>query len=249
MILEKLRLLILTKQNTVNFTDFLSVYLHLKSVVLKTVNGFKLKLRPNGIDYWLYIENLIDDTYGLNKLSFLKFDNIVDIGSNIGYFTVSTKKYWPKAKHVCLEPNPESYQLLIKNLKLNQIKASVINKAVVGKKSKKRLKLYTNENPAMSSLVTGKGKVVSVNTQSLESIIPHSGKTLVKVDIEGGEYDLINTNNKSVFKRIDVLLMETHNLSKLKSDKTIIRWLKSIGFKVYYENRNITAFNLAKATT
>lgn len=246
MILEKIRLLIVTYQRTQSFIDFLLTYLKIKKVVLKTKTGLKTLIRPNGIDYWLYIENLIDDTYSLASLKFLDFDNIVDIGANIGLFTIATKKYWPKAKRLCFEPNPRSRSMLKKNLELNKLKVLISDKAVIGKIKKNKVVFYTNENPAMSSMVVMGGKKIKVSTIPFSEVIPSSGKTLVKIDIEGGEYDLFRDDNKSIFKKIGVLLMETHDIDEVRNDKFVLSWLKNIGFKVYYENRNIIAINTSK---
>lgn len=243
MILEKLRLLIVAAQKTVNFLDFFWVYLNFKKAIIKTSNNLKAALRPNSIDYWLYIENLVDDVYELKSLRHLKFNYIVDIGANIGLFTVATKAYWPKAKRYLFEPNPNSFKLLKVNLKLNKIKATAKQVAVIGVSSSKKVKLYENSNPAMASVAIGSGKYYKVKTESLQSIVPSLGKTLLKIDIEGGEYSLLNNQNKTVFKRVCALLMETHDLNKNKNTAKVLKYLVDCGFKVYHNNRNVLAIN------
>lgn len=243
MILEKLRILIITVQKTVNFLDFLLVYISYKKAIVKTKSKLKAILRPNRIDYWLFIENLLDDTYDLKSLRHLSFNTIVDIGANIGLFTIATKNYWPKAKKYLFEPNPNSFRLLVENLKLNKIKATTKQVAVIGKASSKKVKLYQNSNPAMASIATGIGSYFRVKTVSFQKIVPNSGDTLLKVDIEGGEYSFLNDKNKEAFKRIKVVLMETHDLSKKQNTAKVLEYLVDCGFKVYHNNRNVLAIN------
>lgn len=248
MILEKLRLFFDVLKKLKNPFAFFGLWLGVGND--KTVRSGKTKayLRNNKIDYWIFIENILEDTYGLKSLRFLNFDHIVDIGGNIGLFTVSTKKYWPKSKRIVIEPRLSSLSVLKRNLKLNNIKAEILNRAVVEGKAKKYIDLFLNENPAMSSVVSSAGKSIKVKTVNLSDLIPREGRVLVKIDIEGGEYDFFRESLLKVFSRISVLLMETHDLDKRKNHDTVIRFLKNAGFKVYYKNRQITAFNQSKTS-
>lgn len=243
MILEKLRLFIATLSLTLNPFTILFLWLGLGNSKVAQTGRLKAYLRNNGIDYWIFIENLIDDTYGLKSLRFFKFDNIIDIGGNVGLFTVATKRYWPKARRLIVEPNKQSLLILKKNLKINKIKSRVLNKAVVGNKTKKHVKLFLNQNPAMSSLVSAKGKSVKVGTVCLSDIVPDKGYNLVKIDIEGGEYLFLKPSLSKIFSRISVLLMETHDIDKIRNYHAVVRFLKNAGFKVYYKDRQITAIN------
>ena len=246
MISEKLRLLLLIFSLVTKPFDLLKLWLRIGGSKIIKISKVKAYLRNNGIDYWIFLENLIDDTYNLNCLRFFNFDNIVDIGGNIGLFTLSTKKYWPKAKKQIFEPSKKSYAILKKNLKLNHINAVIRNRAVIGDNTPKHVRLYLNENPAMSSLTNKNGLSVTVKTISLAKIIPKNGNTLVKIDIEGGEYALLTSKNKPVFSQIAVLLMETHDIDKSKNASFVVSYLRSIGFKVTYENRQIIAINKFK---
>ena len=243
MILEKIRLLFEVLTKIKNPFAFLSLWLGVGGGSIVSFGKTKAYLRNNKIDYWIFIENILDDNYNLESLRFLNFDHIIDIGGNIGLFTVSTKKYWPKSKRLVIEPSKKSLRILKKNLKLNHIKAKILNRAVTESKTKKYIDLFLNENPAMSSVVSSSGKSVRVKTVNFSSLVPEEGHTLVKIDIEGGEYVFLKSDLTEVFARISVLLMETHDLDKHKNYRTVVRFLKNAGFKVYYKNRQITAIN------
>lgn len=239
------KILVLVR-NPVSF--FLS-YLQIGDQVVKLKNGLSAYIRPNKIDYWILLENLILDTYKLNDLKNNDFKTIIDIGSNIGIFSVEAHSLWKKANIVCVEPNPNSLRFLKINLELNSTKARVISRAVVGSSKQKKIKLYTNENPAMSSTFLGKGEYVEVETVTLETLSKLiKGNTLLKMDIEGGEYDLLTVENSKIFKKVSYIVMETHDINKSKNFAKVIKYFQKIGFNVSYSDRNLLATNVTKTT-
>lgn len=244
MILKKLSILFKTIASINEPLGFILNYLNFSSVKVSTRGGQKAMLRQNGIDYWIFIENLILDTYNLDKIKSRHFGTIIDIGSNIGMFTIKASTVWPLSNIICVEPNPESILLLKKNTKLNKIKVKIINKAVVGSKKNKTIKLYFNENPAMASVKIGIDKYVTVKTTLLSRVVSKAKKPLLlKMDIEGGEYSLLNNRNKKIFQQFDCILMETHDINNSLNSRHVKKYLNKIGFVVSVEDRNITAIN------
>ena len=79
---------------------------------------------------------------------------IVEIGALIGSFTLWAKECWPKAKTFAYEPDPDSFEILQKNIKRAKLekKVKAINNAVWGKT--KSLKLHRFKNtPGSNSVV------------------------------------------------------------------------------------------------
>lgn len=230
-----------------NPISFIDAYFGKTSQILITNKNEKAHVRQNSIDPWIFVENLIMDTYRLDSLKAMSFSNIIDIGSNVGLFSIRAHILWPQAKLTCVEPNPESIVELKKNLKLNNIKAVIVEKAMTDNSQNKTTKLFLNENSAMSSVKSGKGKYVEVKTINMSDVVYNrSTKSLMKMDIEGGEYGLISKNNKKLFKLIDIILMETHDLNKKENHNTVIEYLTKLGFVVSKNDRNIIAVNSQK---
>lgn len=226
-----------------NPISFFLVYLRIRNEIVCRLDGYQALLRSNSIDYWLFIENLVLDTYKLRDLNKFKIENIVDIGANIGLFSVHAKSVWPKASLVCVEPNKDSYAILKENLNLNNLKGLLLNKAVAGQDNIK-IELFKNDNPAMSSTTLGRGDRFIVETISLHNICKDlRGSSLLKIDIEGGEYEIFTEQNKANLKRFKVIVMETHDIDKVRNHRVIVKFLKQIGFLVNYENRTVIALN------
>lgn len=247
--LIKLKILVKVLLSVDNPVSFVQSYLRISDQILRLKKGLMAYIRPNKIDYWIFLENLVLDTYNLKELKKNKFKTVIDIGSNIGLFSIAARSTWKKANLICVEPNPNSLRSLRINLELNSIKAKIIPRAVVGDNKIKKIKLYTNENPAMASTFLGKGNYLEVKTTTLSSLSKLiKGKTLLKIDIEGGEYDLLNTKNTNIFKKISYIAMETHDIDKSKNFSKVVKYFQKIGFKVSYSDRNLLAINASKTT-
>jgi len=88
----------------------------------------KIYLRKNIIDdYWVFEGVFFADEYWPLKLS--KSNIILDVGANIGAFTLNVA---PKVKHViAIEPEPNNFEMLKRNIKLNNFNnITLLNYAV-----------------------------------------------------------------------------------------------------------------------
>ncbi len=195
--------------------------------LIHTNTGLKFNLRANQIDYWLFLENIVLDTYSLKDLQSHKYATIIDIGANIGLFSTQAYQLWPQAKLISVEPNPESYKLLTQNLQLNQIQSQTYQSAVTKSANPKQIKLYYNQNPAMVSQITGSGKSFTANTITLEQLTKNiQTPALLKIDIEGGEYDLFTDKQLPYLKKFHTIVMEYHDLNSKQNLKFITKFLK-----------------------
>ena len=68
----------------------------------------------------LYNEIILKDSYQLREIfkrCTRNIDTIVDIGSNIGYFSLLSSILYPHAEKILVEPNPENVKVLKQNFK------------------------------------------------------------------------------------------------------------------------------------
>ena len=110
------------------------------------IDGHKLFLDP--------LDSLslsIDGAYGkletdLIKESVQQGDVVLDLGANIGYYTlIFARLVGPQGRVFAFEPDPENFRLLERNVKENHYTNVVaINKAVSNKTE--RLKLYLSDD-------------------------------------------------------------------------------------------------------
>jgi FkbM family methyltransferase len=139
---------------------------------------------------WVANEIFIDKVYDLSIVPFLP-DVILDLGSNIGLFSILAQKKWSESMLICVEPHPETFSFLSANLEANKIKATRLQ---CGVSSDNNIKFLRNDEGAVFQELSGNGDLGNrVLTVSLNSLISSFSdmKLLIKMDIEGAEYEVL----------------------------------------------------------
>jgi FkbM family methyltransferase len=137
-------------------------------------------------------------------LSFQEGDVALDVGANIGWYSLLLDKLMPDNSLIyAFEPDPLNYGLLCSNIKLNNASKVVpVNFALSDKNEVRKLYQYSNNNLGRHSLLDiNEGNYVEVETITLDSYIDSVGIDVarvkfIKIDIEGYEYfALCGANN------------------------------------------------------
>jgi FkbM family methyltransferase len=160
---------------------------------------------------------------------FIKKDDIVlDIGANLGYFTLLSKK---AKKIICIEPLKEILPILKKNINKNKIdkKCTVLNFAV-GEKEEELL-LEVRDELNFSKIVSKESnKTYKIKSQPLKYFCKKYKANMVKMDVEGYEYEILLNN---IPKEINKINLEFHTfLLNDKKIKELLKYLKEEGFKI-----------------
>lgn len=162
----------------------------------------------------------------------IKPGNIVlDIGGHIGYYSVAaSKSVGDKGKVYVFEPDKKNYSLLEKNIKINGCKNVVLINKAVSNFAKKTKFYLSSSNQAHHSLVENGGdKKVIVDTVKLDDfLIKELGRIeVVKMDIEGGEFEAVEGMSKLIkrSKRFS-LFSEFSPLALKRSGHSPVEYLK-----------------------
>ena len=163
--------------------------------------------------------------------------NVLDIGANGGGFPLMLKLAGIKlATVVCVEMNLATYSRLLVNVQSNLGFSSVaINAAVCGAGSASEIFLNpTRGSTGYSISGNAAGATaphVAVKTMTLKSIydlyFPGQHIDICKIDIEGAEYDAIDSRPDDLLRRIRCLLIEFHDDSRTPA---VLRRLAELGF-------------------
>jgi len=166
-----------------------------------------------------------------------KNDVIVDIGANIGDYTIhASKKVLPEGKIISIEANPTTFERLVKNLKLNDIKnVQALNIAVFNER--KKVRLYQAEINAADSIIFKGEKYTEVQADTLDNIIESLGGFSIdwlKIDVEGAELFVLQGAKKLLEenKQIKVIL-EIHDTRDFED---IEKTLKKYRFRLTYDD-------------
>ncbi len=120
----------------------------------KTVeaNGFKIRIRRLTCDERFVQNIIINHDYTPPGFEIHDTDTVLDIGGNIGTFSLPASRSASKGKVFSFEPNAENYGLLLQNLALNRTQNVVaVNAAVAAKKG--QIRLFTAKEGGFHSLL------------------------------------------------------------------------------------------------
>jgi FkbM family methyltransferase len=206
--------------------------------------GRAFRFRNSRGDMFVFEEVFLRGLYA-DALRHVRFpvDTIVDIGANIGAFSVFVGD---RAKHlVAVEPDPACEKLLRYNLQQNGFEAkTTVVPAAVGSRGGRATLLCSRSQAACNSLKGASpvappldASTVDVEVLPLESIFERGGVarcSLLKLDCEGSEYDILTEPNRKALERVDALVCEVHRRSSNDSGyRTIVGSLRSFGFTVH----------------
>lgn len=128
---------------------------------------------------------------------------VIDLGAHIGTFAALCLQYGA-AKVICVEPNPENWSILVRNMTPFGSRAQVIHAAVAGSRG-----AYGVEGDGAASHVVPAGDYMSVSLSDTFRELA-GNVALLKCDIEGAEYDVFEAIPVEQMRRIDLIHMETH---------------------------------------
>ena len=166
-----------------------------------------------------YKECFFDETYfkGLPRDIKKSLTNVVDIGANVGYFSLSVFSIAPEAKVFAYEPMPNNFDLLKKyQSEHSNLDFNIINKAVSGRKETLVLHYDANDSYTTAASIfedENQPNQIEVGTTTLEEIIAGDNLThidFLKLDCEGSEYEIIYGAPASVLEKISIIAIETH---------------------------------------
>jgi len=181
--------------------------------VLNLKNGLKIKLRTKSTDLQAFANVWIVKEYDIEGFEINENDVIIDIGGHIGLFTLYASLNHANVKIIAIEPHPQNFSLLMKNLKNNRLdKIITINKAIT--KSEKTINLFLDSlDDAAHSIYRKSGKSIKIRTTTLGQIIKENQIkkcNLLKMDCEGAEFEIMESLTNEELSKIDKLCLEYH---------------------------------------
>lgn len=199
------------------------------------IKDIKFIFQTSSSELYSSKEILIDRMYEQLPEFDVKNQNvIIDIGANIGLYSLLAAKSNRNCKVFSFEPNPDTYKRFEYNIRLNNIENIYPYKLAVSdfnglsyfKKSK---------NTWVSKITDSKDmETIEVDTITLDEIIKDNSIEIIdllKIDVEGSELNVIkgSTNTIKIVKKI---ILEYHSKELQKNCLDI---LDENGFRIVYE--------------
>ena len=178
-------------------------------------------------------------------------DIVIDIGANIGYFTlIMAKGIRENGKVFSFEPEPKNFELLKKNVEINNYSNVILEKKAIGNKTgTAKLYLADRKNNVFSSgmhrifrsdLVSQIADPILINIIKLDDYLQDlkfiKKIRLIKIDVEGAEFDVLKGMNKILDENKEIkIVMEfsSENLEDYGSNAyDVVDFLMNKGFKL-----------------
>ena len=165
---------------------------------------------------------------------------VVDVGANLGFFSLYVKSIFPEAKVYCIEPLEENYDFLLQNIHMNRhIADSLITlKSAICSESG-TITLYASKNErfltAASMLRTNceavRYQVPALSFADFSSQYSLAEVSLLKLDCEGAEYDILYHCNQADLEKVDNIAIEVHRgAGDQENIEALSFFLNNIGF-------------------
>jgi FkbM family methyltransferase len=193
------------------------------------VNGRPVHLRfplEEGVK-WDFLTVFLEDAYGLASCS-NPICAILDIGGNVGFFSVAAKHYFPRAVVHTYEPNPAAFEYAATQSR--QCNFTLFAEAVGGHSGPVSLDFCAGLDSNLCR--TKEDPNGSVCKIGLDEAIARMGGAvdLLKLDCEGAEWEMFAEAH--CWKAIRELRMEYH-LFNGKSHADLVQALGAIGFQIH----------------
>lgn len=194
--------------------------------------------------------------YGSYELPSVRFirrvvkpgDVVVDVGAQIGYITLAMATLAPgKVTVYAFEPEPLNIQRLRSNIALNPgVDVRIVEKAVSDSNGAIRLYLSKDHNAGTHSTISGgtnvSGDYVEIPAVTLDTYVRDqniAALRLIKIDVEGGEYEVIKGAHETLTSLRPIVLME---LSDALQES---RGFSTVEFKTLMKQFGYSAYTIA----
>jgi len=201
----------------------------------------RLHIRSRQSDPYIFEQIFIEQQYRFPEKFNSKIEWILDAGANIGLAAVYFSNKYPDSKIICIEPDAENFRLLCENT--SNYPNIIRLHAALWHQSEK---LYIGNTEQLSAgyivepAKTNEG-IMGITVKSLieEYRIPRI--SIAKIDIEGAEKEVFESNNEWI-DHCDCILVELHDHLKPGASRAYFNAMKSYDWETYVCGENIVTF-------
>lgn len=171
--------------------------------------------------------------YG-NEYEVRKGDEVVvDLGANYGMFSLHASRLAPNSKIIAVEPFPSTFRRLQETMVSNKLddRVKIMQVAVVGEARE----VLIDDNPDLPSharKISGSSgvKVEGLTLPMLFERFRLNRVDLLKVDVEGAEYELFSNLTSDDLKIVSRIGLEYH---EGYNSESLFKYIESLGFRVF----------------
>ncbi len=178
-------------------------------------------------------------------------DTVIDVGANIGFYTVLFSKWVGAQGHVvAYEPDPANVLLLKQNLAMSRCDNTTVRQVALGSIQEETVfsidKItgstgHLGKGATYGETAVGSGRefLIEMRTETLDAEVGNYGRPdLIKLDVEGGEYDVLSGGSLVLREHRPILISElsawvddvAHHESR---PKLLIELLREMNYRIW----------------
>lgn len=178
---------------------------------------WKFRIREGTFDIGIIQEVAYDPFYAISRFLIGEKDVVIDVGAHIGAFSIFAAARG--AKVIALEPVQENFELLEENLRLNHLQ-DVIKPIKAALWTMDSLREIRKPHPDEANTGAGgffysdpRALVETVECITLQTLFEKENIqrcSLLKMDCEGAEFEILHALSGSILGKIDAIVLEYH---------------------------------------
>lgn len=169
---------------------------------------------------------------------------IFDCGANIGLGTVYFKNKFPDAKIISIEPEQSNFELLLKNTK-EYSNVFCLKGGIWSKSTNLVIKDVGLGNWGFMIEEFDTSTKDSIKSYTIDDIMKQfdiDQIDILKIDIEGSEKELFESNYEEWLPKTKVLIVELHDRLRKGCSKSFYKALSNYDFSTTHRGENIYVF-------
>jgi FkbM family methyltransferase len=175
-------------------------------------------ITPRDVDFELLFREIwVDEVYGQAGVRIPSGATVIDVGSNIGMFSLWAATRSRDVKVIAVEPSVRMCEFLRRNAAINKSRITVVQAACGG--AERRTILYSPNGEETKNTLSPRsphgqlrslGEVEVISLERLFLRFDLHNCDLLKMDCEGGEYEILLNAPVDVLRRVRQIALEYH---------------------------------------
>ena len=190
--------------------------------------GSHLSMRIDDSDIRVFKQIFVDNEY--DSLNLPETANtIVDLGANIGLSALFFLKKYPNAHIIAVEPDTVNFEFMKRNLEDYSNHVALLQAAIWPSDGVVSFVEHDESNEGLGAWgyrteTLTEGAEASVSAISIPTLMNQFSMDFIdilKVDIEGAEYELFEKDYESWLDKVGLIIIETHDRFKPNSEAMV----------------------------
>lgn len=238
--IQKLKIAFQVVKSLINWpTYFLDYFGFIKNkqIIYYFKNGVQYKVRAGSNDRGIINEIYFRKIYTPPGFEIKSDDIVVDVGAQIGIFSIFASKLTPRGKVYSFEPEFQNFKLLLENIKLNNCHNIICFRQAISNKEGKDYLFINPYNVGGHSFLLPTSQKIIVPCTTLKAFIEKEKLKKIdflKMDCEGMEYKILLNCTKDCLNKISKIALEYHDTNENFNLQKLIKFLIENNFLVKF---------------